>query len=217
MICRSSPFTLCYTKSMLDVARRKQIKVGPKDHGRRMSLDDFDRAIAQEGSIYELAKGVIEVSDVPKLDHGKQVQELRNQLVVYQVANETVIEYLSGGSDAKLLIGPSESERHPDLLIYCSTAPDVPHPWSIWIPEIVVEVVSERSHKRDYDEKPEEYLEVGVEEYWIVDAAKQQMTVLSRWRGQWKQSVVKPSQKYSTHRLPGFKLDLKRVFAAAKK
>jgi Uma2 family endonuclease len=203
--------------AMLNVARRRKFKVGPEDNGRRMSLDDFDRAIAEEGYIYELAKGVIEVSDVPKLDHGKQVQEIRNQLVVYQVANDTAIEYLSAGSDAKLLIGPSESERHPDLLIYCSAAPDIPHPWSVWIPEIVIEVVSKRSRKRDYEEKPDEYLEFGVEEYWIVDAAKQQMTVLSRWRGQWKPAVIKPSQKYSTHRLPGFKLDLKRVFAAAKK
>jgi len=201
---------------MLQAARRKKIRIGPADHGRRMSLDDFDRAIAAEGWIYELGKGVIEVSEVPRLIHGKQVQELRNQLVAYQLSHPEVLNYLSGGSDAKLLIGPSESERHPDLLVYCSEAPDLQHPWSLWVPEIVIEVISESSRQRDYEIKPDEYLAFGVDEYWIVDAAKQLMIVHERWRGQWKKHTIKPPKKYTTRWLPGFSLDLKRVLAAAK-
>jgi hypothetical protein len=42
------------------------------------------------------------------------------------------------------------------------------------------------------------------------------MTALTRWRGQWEPKLVKPAQKYTTHLLPGFTLDLKKVFAAAK-
>jgi Uma2 family endonuclease len=196
--------------------RRKVIRIGPEDNGRRMSLDEFDHAIVKEGYIYELGKGVIEVSNVPRLDHGRQTAELRNQFVVYDLANPGIINYLSTGSDAKLMIGPSQSERHPDLLIYLSDPPDVRDVWSFWVPEIVVEVVSQQSLKRDYEDKAGEYLELGVDEYWIIDAAKNQMTVLSRWRGQWKSRIVKPSQKYTTHLLPGFALDLKKVFAAAK-
>lgn len=201
--------------NMLQSARRKQIRIGPEDHGRRMSLDDFDRAIAREGIRYELGKGVIEVSEVPSLEHGKQVQELRNQLVAYQLATPDVIDFLATGSEAKLLIGPSESERHPDLLLYCHPAPEIRHPWSIWVPEIVVEIVSASSRKRDYEVKPDEYLEFGVDEYWIVDATKKQMTVHLRWRGTWKKHIVKPPKKYSTRWLPGFALDLRRVIAAA--
>jgi Uma2 family endonuclease len=55
--------------------------------------------------------------------------------------------------------------------------------WSVWIPEIVVEVVSPSSAKRDYHDKPSEYLSFGIDEYWIVDPAKQRMTVNRRWRG----------------------------------
>ena len=43
---------------------KTRIKVGPKDHGRRMSLADFDHAEVQEGHLYELGRGVIIVSDV---------------------------------------------------------------------------------------------------------------------------------------------------------
>ena len=41
------------------------IKIGPADHGRRMSLADFEHAEVQEGLLYELGRGVIIVSDVP--------------------------------------------------------------------------------------------------------------------------------------------------------
>src|SRR5687768_9016584 len=183
---------------MLQTARRKKIVIGPEDHGRRMSLDDFDRAIAREGYLYELGKGVIEVSEVPKLDHGRQYAELRNQFVLYDAAHPGIIDYLAGGSEAKLLIAPTESERHPDLFVYCHPAPALDHPWSMWVPDIVIEVVSESSRKRDYEVKPEEYRELGIEEYWIIDAAKKQMTVLQRWRGRWRPLVVKPPKKYAT-------------------
>jgi Uma2 family endonuclease len=133
---------------------------------------------------------------------------------LYEAAHPEVVNYSAAGSDAKLLIGPSQSERHPDILLYLSSEPDVKDIWSIWVPDIVIEVVSPSSAKRDYQDKPDEYLEFGVSEYWIVDAEKSHMTAFTRWRGQWKRQVL--TQKYTTPQLPGFTLDLKRVFAAAK-
>jgi hypothetical protein len=38
------------------------------------------------------------------------------------------------------------------------------------------------------------------------------MTALQRWRGQWRPKAVKGDQKYATRLLPGFSLELKRVF-----
>ena len=87
---------------------------------------------------------------------------------------------------------------------------------TLWVPEIVIEVVSRSSAKRDYEEKPQEYLNLGITEYWIVDSFKNQMTANVRNRGLWKPQIVKTAQKYKTLRLPGFSLDLKKVFAAAK-
>jgi Uma2 family endonuclease len=195
--------------------RPKVVHIGPADHGRRMSLDEFDKAIGQPGYLYELNKGVIEVSDVPHIRYGRQLQEVRDQLTGYKLANPGVIDYMGGGSDAKLLVEPAESERHPDLSVYLDPAPaDADDIWSEWVPTIVVEVVSERSAKRDYEDKPAEYLAFGVDEYWIVDAERRQFTAMTRFRGQWRSKVFKPSQKYASRHLPGFSLDLKRVFAA---
>ena len=193
---------------------RKEVHIGPADHGRHMSLDVFNKAIGAEGYSYELNKGVIEVSDVPHIRDGRQLLEVRLQLSVYQAAHPDVIDYMGGGSDAKLLVEPAESERHPDLSVYLDPPPDdAGDIWSEWVPAIVVEVVSDRSSKRDYEDKLAEYLAFGVQEYWIVDGTRRQFTVMSRFRGQWRTKVYKPSQKYTTRHLPEFTLELKRIFA----
>jgi hypothetical protein len=54
------------------------IKVGPADHGRKMSLADFDHAKVQEGYLYELGRGVIVVSEVPKKRYLFQVLAIRD-------------------------------------------------------------------------------------------------------------------------------------------
>jgi Uma2 family endonuclease len=205
------------TRRRTAIARKRQVRIGPADHGRRMSLDQFADAIAQEGYLYELNKGVIEVSGIPNIPHGQMLQELRDQLTVYRVAHRDRVNYIGGGSDAKVLIEGVESERHPDLSVYLSPPPvQTRDAWSLWVPAIVIEVVSESSTRRDYEEMPAEYLAFGVAEYWIIDGQTRRMTANTRWRGQWKPRVLRPSQKYVTPLLPGFALDLKRVFAAGR-
>jgi Uma2 family endonuclease len=201
---------------LLTKPRRKQSHVGPQDDGKKMSLSNFDEAIAQEGYCYELGKGSIEVSGIPDPSHLAQVQQIRNQLIIYQAANTDLVHTVAGSNESKILVMSDQSERHPDISVYLSAPPDTKDVWSKWVPAIVVEVVSKSSIKRDYEDKPSEYLAFGIDEYWIVDSFKQQMTVHTRWRGQWKTKIIKSSQKHSPLRLPGFTLDLKKVFAAAK-
>ena len=189
---------------------RSPVHIGPADHGRQMSLDEFDTAIGQEGRRYELNRGVIEVTDLPGRQHLSQMLQLRDQLIAHQLAHPGVITAVAGSFDSKLLIGDEESERHPDLSVYLSPMPDVDDLWSVWVPTIVIEIVSEGSATRDYEEKPPEYLAFGVQEYWIVDRFQRRMTVLTRYRGRWRPKVVKPTGKpYATPHLPGFTLVLR--------
>ena len=189
--------------------------IGPADHGRPMTLDEFDLAEGVEGHLYELGRGVIVVTDVPGIPHLAQVSALRRQLYAYDAAHPGGIFDIAAGSDAKILVAGDQSERHPDLFIY-KTPPPATDVWSTWIPEIVIEVVSPSSAHRDYEEKPAEYLAFGVSEYWIVDAAKREMTVLRRSRGQWARSSMKPGETYQTRLLPAFTLDVAAVLDAEK-
>jgi hypothetical protein len=193
------------------------IKIGPTDQGRSMSLVDFDHAEVQEGYLYELGRGVIIVSDVPKKRHLYQVAATRNQLVTYQLAHPGKIQIIASGGECKILVPGYESERHPDLAVYKSLPPDEGEDfWSKWIPELVIEVVSPGSELRDYQEKREEYLALGVHEYWIIDAGKQEMLVLRRVAGRWRERILRPPEIYKTRLLPGFQFACEPVFQTAK-
>jgi hypothetical protein len=196
--------------------RRRPIAIGPQDDGKPMSLADFDNAVAQEGYCYELGKGIIEVSGIPHPSHLAQVQQIRNQLILFQAANPDLVHTIAGSNESKILVAPDQSERHPDISVYLSAPPDTRDVWGKWVPAIVVEVVSKSSIQRDYDDKPGEYLGFGIDEYWIVDSFSQQLTAMTRFRSAWKTKILKPSQKYNPICLPGFTLDLKRVFASGK-
>ena len=195
---------------------RTAVTVGPQDHGRAMSLEDFDRAEAREGHLYELSRGIITVSDVPGKKHLRQVHALNKQLYVYVAANPEVVRMIGGCGECKILVPPYESERHPDVAVYRTDPPDTQDIWSIWVPEIVVEVVSAGSEQRDYEEKPAEYLAFGVTEYWVVDAEKQQFTLMQRSGGRWLSRTLAPTDTHKPRPLPGFELQLAPVFAAAR-
>jgi len=79
------------------------------------------------------------------------------------------------------------------------------------LPTIVVEFVSEarRDRERDYATKRQEYLQAGVQEYWIVDRFQRKMTVV-RQQGE---QVIEESESYLPALLPGFELPLARLLA----
>jgi Uma2 family endonuclease len=188
------------------------IAIGPADHGRRMTLDEFETARASEGRMYELSRGVVIVTDVPNPPHFKQVEKVRVAFDRYRADRPGVIAYVLPGSECKLLIEPTQSERHPDLAVYKTRPPlDDSTVWSIWVPELVVEVVSPDSGERDYVEKPEDYLLFGVLEYWVVDPFKAVVTVYRRVGGRWRVQALKAGDRYTTPLLPGFDLDVAAV------
>ncbi len=191
------------------------LKLSPTDHGRRMRLVDFDHAEGQEGYIYELSRGLVIVSDVPKRRHLAQVHAIRSQVYVYDAAFPGRIHTIATGGECKLLLRDWESERHPDLAIYLKAPVQEEDLWTIWIPDVAIEVVSRGSEERDYVLKREEYWEFGVREYWIVNAQRQEILVLQRGPDDWTDRVIRRGKNYRCPLLPGFVLKTEPIFAAA--
>lgn len=192
-------------------------RIGPGDHGRAMSLAEFENAEAEAGFLYELGRGVVAVVDAPNPAHFAQFNALRRQLSAYDLAHPGRIHGMGGGGECKLLIRSHESERHPDFAIYKTAPPSSREEvWSMWVPEIVIEIVSPGSEHRDYVEKREEYLSFGVLEYWILDLEKDQLLVLRRSGGQWAETKVRAGETYRTRLLPKLEFDCLRVFEAAR-
>jgi Uma2 family endonuclease len=190
-------------------------KIGQADHGRRMSLADFEHAEVVPGRRYELGRGVIVVTDVPNPIHLALLTAIRRQLHGYVHVHAKRIHTIASGSECKILLEDLESERHPDLSVYKTAPPgDDSEVWAFWVPEIVVEVVSLGSEQRDYVEKREEYLRFGVLEYWIIDGARLEILTLTRRGGRWLERILRPGDLYQTRQLPGFQLNATAVFEA---
>jgi Uma2 family endonuclease len=189
--------------------------IGPLDKGRRMRLEEFDRAEGRAGYLYELSRGTVAVVDVPDPRHFAQVEAIREQLTAYKLANRERVYGIAGGADCKILVPDLETERHPDLAVYKTPPPRGPDVWARWLPEVVVEVVSVESVQRDYVEKREDYFRAGIKEYWIVDADRQEVLVLRRGRGKWSERTLQADETYQPRVLPGFDFVCAPVFEAA--
>lgn len=198
---------------------KSKIMLGPEHQGRRMSLKQFEPARAREGHIFELARGIIIVSDVPGIPHMDQVWVVRESMFDYYSRSAGRIYRIASSGECKLLLWDMQSERHPDLAIYLKPPPKVKgsRVWSLWIPEIVVEVVSAESKDRDYVEKKrEEYWTLGVKEYWIIDAEQGQIMILHRGRREWTQEILSANDFIESKLLPGFRLACRLVLDAGR-
>lgn len=194
-------------------------KIGPRDHGRKMSLKAFEFAEVEEGYVCELHRGYVVVSEVANYFHGMQIIAIRRPLWAYEAANPGAIHAIFGTMECKLLIPDLDSERHPDIAVYLSRPRGKKDRtlWRNWFPELTIEVVSEGSRDRDYTDKREEYWEIGIKEYWIVDAKLEQILVLRRGKSDWIEKTLGPDSVIETRLLPGLKLPCGPILEAGKK
>ena len=71
---------------------------------------------------------------------------------------------------------------------------------------------AKRDRDRDYIAKRDEYMTVGLEEYWIIDRFHRRMTIVRRDQ---PDVVLGEKDVYRTPLLPGFELPLKRLLDVA--
>jgi Uma2 family endonuclease len=180
--------------------------IGRADHGRSVSFDEFIEADFEEGGLYELARGVIVVTEVPGINHGRIVMRLWHMFSLYATTHPGVINYHAGGMECRIRMPGMASDRHPDHAVYLSPPPEGEKPWTRWRPSLVVEVVSKGGKKRDYVEKREEYLRVGADEYWIIDPKRRVMVVHLRAGDTWEELTVAADAVHRPYLLPGLEV-----------
>ena len=183
-----------------------RIQIGPADHGRRMTLDEFREADEEPGYRYELARGVLEVTHVPNDPHWQIVDNLREKISTYRRDHPGVILRVGGGGECRVWVPEMVSGRNPDVAVVLKGTPKddsgrLP-------PSLVAEVVSEGGEVRDYQTKREEYLVYGVREYWIIDPSDRQVTVCVRQDvpgpPAWVERVFRGAEPIASPLLPGF-------------
>jgi Uma2 family endonuclease len=183
---------------------------GPESAGTLMTLRAFDRAEFVEGWRYELINGVLIVTPAPLVNERDPNEDLGHMLRRYQEShpqgaslNVTLYEHT---------VRTRKSRRRADRVVWAGLGrlPRIKE-----TPTIVIEFVSagKRDRKRNYEEKRDEYLEVGVHEYWVIDRFQRTLTVFCEQGGKIKKQVILEKQTYTTVLLPGFELRLAKLLA----
>ena len=178
------------------------LRIGPADHGRRLTLEEFQEAGAEEGYRYELSRGVLEVVEVPNDPHGLIVSNTQGLLHDYRRNHPGVVWRIGGGGEFRLWIPEFVSGRNPDVAVVLTGTPKDGR--GRRPPSLVAEVVSKRGEIRDYPEKREEYWVYGIREYWIIDPTTRCVLVLNRQEDQWVERTFQEAQVIASELLPGF-------------
>ncbi len=194
--------------------RRTALVLGPELAGTLMSPEEFELAKECDRDYkYELIHGVLIVSPPPLEAERDPNEELGHILRLYRE------KHPQGAALDKTLpeqsVRTAASRRRADRVIWAGLGrlPNI----KVDPPTIVVEFVSKgkRNRLRDYDEKREEYQEVGIAEYWLIDRFQRIMTVYHHEAAKSSTLVVKEQETYRTVLLPGFELPLARLLALA--
>ncbi len=138
------------------------------------SVEQYLALTNQTNRLIEYTDGVIEVLPMPTDKHQAISLFLLLSLLAFVRPRGGTVFY----APLRLEIRPGKF-REPDLLLLLR-ADDPRRQNAYWLgADLVVEIVSPDKSKRDTEEKPSDYAEAGIPEYWIVNPLPGTITVLT--------------------------------------
>lgn len=194
-----------------------QVYLTPQDQGRALSLEEFEHASGQEGYLYELIDGKLEVSPLPDLPHDFIRKWLEGRLDDYSDHHPEILAHVQAPARVFVPDRPAATTPEPDVAGYQDfpETPDVENlSWQDFSPILVAEILSEDTADKDLVRNLDLYLQVpSIREYWILDPrtdANHPSLTVHRRRGQrWQRPIeIAGGSTYTTRLLPDFQLTL---------
>jgi Uma2 family endonuclease len=164
---------------------------------RNLTLDQYLNYEDDTGQRYEIRDGVL-------VDMG--TESALNLSIAFvlgmALANLGIPGYLIGSKHRITVSSTQVSVREPDLLVHseASYAAVSQKKESLLeyydpLPSLLIEIVSpgdeeSRNYQRDYLEKPIEYADRGIPEFWIVDPIRAWVWVLTLQGNSYQQAVI---------------------------
>lgn len=133
-----------------------------------VTYDDYTH-LPDDGKRYELADGTLELmTPAPSPKH----QAISTQMLTV-LANSCQLKYIIFASPIDLILSNTEV-RQPDLVMVNRNKIDVITQRGIeGTPDLVAEILSPHSIKRDKFDKLKVYAQYNIPEYWIIDPANE--------------------------------------------
>jgi len=173
-----------------------------------LEWDDDERLELIDGAVYMM-------SPAPTQAHQEIIGGLYRQFA----------DFLDG-KPCKIFIAPfdvrlnvkdrDDTVLQPDLLVVCDKS-KLDGKSCLGAPDLVVEIISPSTARRDRLTKFIKYQKAGVREYWIVDPDTKTAQVHILDGGTYmnpKSGIYSDEDMVSSHVLEGFSVDMKKVFPA---
>lgn len=131
------------------------------------TIDDYLQ-LPEDGNQYEIVNGILEMKPAPTTTHQRISHKIEHLMT--DCCKE---DYIIMFSPVDVFITETQT-RQPDIvMIHRSREHIIEEQGIVGPPDLVIEIISPSSAKRDRVEKKETYAHFGVPEYWIVDPANQ--------------------------------------------
>lgn len=174
------------------------------------SVQQYLKLSDQTNRLLEFTDGAMEVLPMPTRRH---------QIILLFLYD--LLKSLLQSTGGKVLVAPMRMQIHPhkyrepDILLLCNRD-DPRNQEAFWLgADLVVEIVSPDNPERDIVEKPYDYAQAGIPEYWIVNPMNETITVLALLGGAYEtHGVFQRGELASSRLLEGFDVAVDAVFDA---
>jgi Uma2 family endonuclease len=168
--------------------------------------------LPDDGNRYEVIRGVLYVTASPTWKHQSAGSRFERRLAAF-VERRKLGEVGRAPFDVKLPFGIA-SPVQPDLVFFRKgNTPGLDDNSFEGVPDLVVEILSPRTRRRDLTVKLDAYRDAGVPEYWLVDPAERTVVVYVLEKGRYTE-LVRGGERdvvWSSF-VPGFRIKVRSLF-----
>ncbi len=174
----------------------------------RLTYQDY--AKTPEDERYELINGELIMSESPIIVHQNNRMKLGNRMTNFVERNDAGIVYLP---DTDVVLSDTDVVQ-PDIMFISKERQHIIGERNIQgAPDLVVEILSPSTARRDWGVKRELYAKHGVKEYWIADPANKMVWVMLLTNGVLEiQQTCHPGDTIASSALAGFTVKVDDIF-----
>lgn len=176
----------------------------PRYQGLRLNATEFF-TIPDDGVLYELINGVVVMSLTPSFSHQCALSRL----------HWIIADYVEQHQLGTVVVAPFDVQLgetlvyHPDIAFFSPERARMRMERANVIPDLIVEILSESTARKDLETKREDYESAKVEEYWAVDPDNRECHFFVLRGGKYRESR---SEEFRSPMLKGMRFDSRKFF-----
>ncbi len=179
-------------------------RVKPRYEGLHVSREEY-LDLEEDGFKYDMIDGVLYMTPSPGFEHGElevNFSYLLRNLLYKKKLGRVVVE-------TDVLLPDGGDVLRPDVSFIFNENLNIVKCHIHGAPDLVGEVLSDRTDKRDLGEKAQRYLACGVKEYWLIDPRNETIQCWVNKKDHWEKIR---GENIESRLIPGLVIQSRRLF-----